>query len=161
HQTALKARATRAKQRAREKQGMKPPEPAAPGQELWNDLQPLLDEEMSRLPDKYRAVLVLCELEGKTGREAARQLGIPEGTAASRVTRARALLAKRLTRYGLAVSGAALAAILSEKAAACVPASVVAATVQGVTRVASGKVLTACAIPAEVAALTEAVLKSM
>jgi RNA polymerase sigma factor (sigma-70 family) len=162
HQTALKARTTRAKQRAREKQGMTPPEPAVPGQELWNDLQPILDEEMSRLPDKYRAVLVLCELEGKTGREAARQLGIPEGTAASRLARARALLAKRLTRYGLAVSGATLAATLSEKAsAACAPASLLAATVQGVTQVASGKVLTACAIPAEVAALTEAVLKSM
>src|SRR5437763_13337739 len=49
HQTALKARATRAKQRAREKQGMDIPEPAAPEQQLWNDLQPILDGEMSRL----------------------------------------------------------------------------------------------------------------
>jgi RNA polymerase sigma factor (sigma-70 family) len=162
HQTALKARATRAKQRAREKQAMDIPEPAAPEQQLWNDLQPILDQEMSRLPDKYRAVLVLCDLEGKTGREAAGQLGLPEGTVASRLARARALLAKRLTRYGLAVSGGTLAALLSEKAAsACVPASVVSSTIQAVLQVAAGKALTACAIPARVVALTEAVLKAL
>src|SRR5437667_7957237 len=111
HQTALKARATRAKLRAREKQVMEMPQPAAPEQQLWNDLQPILDEEMSRLPDKYRAVLVLCELQGKTGREAARQLGVPEGTVASRRARARTLLARRLARRGLAVSGDTLAAV--------------------------------------------------
>jgi RNA polymerase sigma factor (sigma-70 family) len=162
HQTALKARATRAKQRAREKQGMALPEPVAPEQQLWNDLQPILDAEMSRLPDRYRAVLVLCDLEGKTGREAARQLGVPEGTVASRLARARALLARRLTRYGLALSGAALAAILSEKAAsACVPASVVSSTIEGIALLAAGNALTARALPANVAALTEAVLRAM
>src|SRR5436190_23196360 len=64
HQTALKARATRTKRRAREKQVMEMPEPAVTEQQLWNDLQVVLDEELSRLPDKYRTVLVLCELEG-------------------------------------------------------------------------------------------------
>jgi RNA polymerase sigma factor (sigma-70 family) len=162
HQTALKARATRAKQRAREMQVMELPEPATPAQQLWNDLQPILDQELSGLPDKYRAVFVLCELEGKTGREAARQLGVPEGTVASRLARARALLAKRLARYGLAVSGATLAALLSEQAASgCVPASVVSSTINAVTLVAAGNAVTAGAIPAKVAALTEAVLKAM
>src|SRR5204862_5292968 len=82
HQTALKARATAAKRRAREKQMLDMPEPVAPQQEPWPDLQPLLDQELSRLPDPYRVVIVLCELEGKTRKEAARQLGWPEGTVA-------------------------------------------------------------------------------
>src|SRR4249920_3512865 len=64
HQTALKARATAAKRRTRERQAAEMPEPAVTEQELWHDLQPLLDEELSRLPDKYRTVIVLCGLEG-------------------------------------------------------------------------------------------------
>jgi len=71
HQTALKARATTAKRRTREKQGPAMPEPPVEQQNLWDDLQPLLDQELSRLPDKYRAVIVQCDLEGKTRKEAA------------------------------------------------------------------------------------------
>ncbi|MBV8430290.1 MAG: sigma-70 family RNA polymerase sigma factor, partial [Solirubrobacterales bacterium] len=95
-QTALKARATTARRRAREKQVTAMPEPAPERRESRHDLQPLLDEELSRLPDKYRAVIVLCDLEGKTRKEVARQLGWPEGTVAGRLARARAVLAKRL-----------------------------------------------------------------
>src|SRR5438874_2261452 len=82
--------------------------------DLWNDLRPLLDRELSRLPAKYRSALVLCDLEGKTRKEAARQLQIPEGTLSSRLTTARARLARRLARHGLVVSGGALAVVLSE-----------------------------------------------
>src|SRR5579872_1598673 len=82
HQTALKARATAAKRKARERQVMEMPEPAMTQQDPWHDLQPLLDEELSRLPDKYRAVIVLCDLEGKTRKEVAVQLDCPEGTVA-------------------------------------------------------------------------------
>jgi RNA polymerase sigma factor (sigma-70 family) len=71
-QTALKARATTAKRRAREKQVLAMPEPAFEPQELWDDVRPLLDRELGRLPDKYRAVLILCDLEGRTRKEAAR-----------------------------------------------------------------------------------------
>ena len=159
-QTALNARSMRTKRRAREKQMTDMLEPAAPEQQLWNDLQPILDEEMSRLPDKYRAVLVLCELEGKTGRQAAQQLGVPEGTVASRVARARALLAKRMARHGLAVSGGTFAAMLSE-AAACAPVAVVSSTIKTVTLVAAGNAFSSCAIPTKVAAITEGVLKAM
>src|SRR5262249_55843876 len=69
------------------------------------DLRPLLDEELTRLPAKYRAPLVLCDLEGRTRKEAAQQLGLAEGTVASRQARARVMLAKRLTRHGVALSG--------------------------------------------------------
>src|SRR5262245_49736137 len=94
HQTALKARATTAKRRARERQVTDMPEPGVTDHDLWRDLQPLLDQELSRLPDRYRVAVVLCDLEGKTRKEAARQLGVPEGTLAARLARGRVLLAK-------------------------------------------------------------------
>src|SRR5687767_13032638 len=107
HQTAVKARATAAKKARREKQVTAMPEPAATGQDSWNDLLPILDQELSRLPEIYRAAVVLCELEGRTRKEAARQLGVPERTLAARVARGRALLAKRLSRRGVVLSAAA------------------------------------------------------
>src|SRR5579871_5932867 len=62
HQTALNARAAAARRSAREKQVTAMPEPVGEQQQLWDDLQPLLDQELNRLPAKYRAVLVLCDL---------------------------------------------------------------------------------------------------
>src|SRR5262249_47137566 len=162
HQTALKARATAAKRRARERQVMEMPEPAVAGQDLWPDLLPLLDKELSRLPDKYRVAVVLCDLEGKTRKEAARQLGLPEGTVASRLMRARAMLAKLLVRHGVPVSGGALALVLSQKAsAAWVPTSVGSSTIKAATLLAAGPAAATGVIPAQVAALTEGVLKTM
>jgi RNA polymerase sigma factor (sigma-70 family) len=93
HQTALQARRTAARRRAREKQVTEMPEPAVTQEDQWRELQKLLDEELSRLPDKYRGVVVMCDLEGETRSEAARHLGLPEGTVASRLARARIMLA--------------------------------------------------------------------
>jgi RNA polymerase sigma factor (sigma-70 family) len=161
-QTARKARATAARRKGRERQVTEMPEPAAGGQEAWRELQPLLDEELGRLPDTYRAVIVLCDLEGKTRKEAARQLGVPEGTVAGRLARARGLLAKRLTRRGLALSGGALAALLSQNvAAAGVPASVASSTITAACLVAAGQAAAAGVISASAAALAEGVLRAM
>jgi RNA polymerase sigma factor (sigma-70 family) len=162
HQTALKARATTAKRRTRERQVTAMPEPAVAEQDLWRDLQPLLDEELIRLPDKYRAVIVLCDLEGKTRKEAARQLGVPEGTVAGRLARARTMLAKRLTQRGVALSGGVLAAVLSHKAASAgVPTSVAYSTIKAAGLLAAGQAAATALISAKVAALTEGVLKAM
>lgn len=147
HQTALKARATLAKRNGREKHVGTLPEPAAPRHETRRDLQQLLDEELTRLPDRYRAVIVLCDLEGKTRKEAARHLGCPEGTVAGRLARARVMLAKRLARYGFAVSGG----VIAMNTASALPASVVAATLEAAAGHESAKV----------AALTEGVLRIM
>jgi RNA polymerase sigma factor (sigma-70 family) len=162
HQTALKARATAARRKERERQVTQMPEPAVSEQDLWRDLQPLLDDELRRLPDKYRAVLVLCDLEGKTRREVAQQLGRPEGTVAGRLARARAMLAKRLAQRGVALSGAVLAVVLSRKvASAGVPTSVVSSTIRAVSLLAARQAAASGVISAKVAALTEGVLKTM
>jgi RNA polymerase sigma factor (sigma-70 family) len=161
HQTALLARRTAARKAARERQVTQMPDPAAEQPDQWSDLRPLLDQELSRLPDKYRAVVVLCDLEGKTRKDVARMLGCPEGTVAGRLARARAMLAKRLARHGLAVSGGALAAALSQQAtSAGVPASVVSCTIKAARLLAAGPAA-AGVISANVAALTEGVLKTM
>jgi RNA polymerase sigma factor (sigma-70 family) len=162
HQTALKARATAARRKERERQVTEMPEPAAAEQDFWRDLQPLLDEELSRLPDKYRSVIVLCDLEEKTRKQAARQLGCPEGTVGGWLARARVMLAKRLAQRGVALSGGALAAVLSQNvASAGVPTTVVSSTIKAATLFAAGQVAATGAIPVKVAALTEGVLKAM
>jgi RNA polymerase sigma factor (sigma-70 family) len=161
HQTAIKARATVAKRKRRERQMTEMPEPAGVEQNLWNDVQPLLDQELSRLPDKYRGVIVLCDLEGKTRKEVAGQLGCAEGTVASRLARARIMLAKRLTGRGIALSGGALTAVMAQQAAtAGVPNSVVDSTIKAASLLAAGKAAVG-AISGKVAALMEGVMKAM
>lgn len=160
HQTALKARATIAKRRTRERQVREMLEPEATQQQVWHDLQPLLDEELSRLPDKYRVPIVLCDLEGKTRNEAAQLLGCPEGTVAGRLARARVMLAKRLAQRGVTLSGGALAAVLAEKVlSADVPTSVVSSTIKVASLLAAGKA--AGEVSVKVAALAEGVVKTM
>jgi RNA polymerase sigma factor (sigma-70 family) len=163
HQTALKARAMTARRRTREKQVTAMPEPEAVQQDLWNDLQPLLDQELSRLPGKYRTVIVVCDLDGRTRKEAARQLKLPEGTVASRLATARAMLAKRLTRPELALSAGALAAMLSEHAASAgLPISVVSATIKAAGLYAAGGTAAATGgISMKAIALAETVLKNL
>jgi RNA polymerase sigma factor (sigma-70 family) len=160
--TALKARGTTAKRQARERQVADMPELAANEQNRANDLRAVLDDALGWLPDKYRVALVLCDLEGQTRKDAARQLGLPEGTLAGRLTRGRALLARRLARHGLAVSVGTLAAALAEEAAAAdVPAPVLASTIKTVTLVAAGRTVAPGLVSARVADLTEGVTRTM
>jgi RNA polymerase sigma factor (sigma-70 family) len=159
--TALKARTTAARRKERERQLPEMPEPAVAEQDRWRDLEPLLDEALSCLPDKYRAVIVLCDLEGKTRKEAARQLRVPEGTVAGRLARARTMLAKRLARHGLAVTSGALAVVLAQDlASAAVPTPVLLTTIKAATLLAAQQSRSGI-ISAKVALLTERVLRTM
>ena len=64
------------------------------------DLEAVVHEEIDRLPEHYRAPLVLCDLEGCTHDQAARHLGLPVGTVKSRQARGRERLRARLIRRG-------------------------------------------------------------
>ncbi|GEM_PF-1776022 len=162
YQTALKARSTAARRGMRERQVSPMPEPAAANPTVQRDLQLSLDQELERLPTKYRAAIVLCDLEGKTRQEAARQLGRPEGTLSGWLTRGRALLAKRLTRRGVLLSGGALTALLSQQAAsACPPASVAATTILAASLATLGRAAAGCAASNTAAVLVEGVLHGM
>jgi RNA polymerase sigma factor (sigma-70 family) len=152
YRTSLAAKAQSAKRRAREAQVHDMPHPAAPEQ-LWHDLAPVLDRELSRLPDKYRLPVVLCDLEGRGRQEVSQQLRLAEGTLSSRLARGRKLLAGRLARHGFALSAGALALALAPAAAAgTTPPALIASTVQAAI---------AGVIAAPVAGLVEGVLQAM
>ncbi len=154
YRTSLEARAINARRRARERQVEDMPHPEVRPAES-QDWRPWLDLELNRLPEKYRAVIVACDLEGQSRKDAARSLGLAEGTISSRLARGRRLLAKRLSRYGISLSGGALAVALSEGAtSAHVSASLVLTT----AKAASGPV---SAVAASVGILTKGVLQAM
>jgi RNA polymerase sigma factor (sigma-70 family) len=158
YRTSLEARAVNVRRRTRERQVHDMPHP-----EVWppdvQDWRPWLDQELNRLPERYRAVIVACDLESRPRREAARQLGIAEGTLSSRLARGRRLLAKRLVPYGLSLPGATLAAVLCEGAASAqVPAALVSTTTKAALLVAAGELT---AVSAASAILMKGVLKSM
>ena len=161
YRTALRARDRRSRR------GAFPPcdlnaLPARPAEDAsWRDLRPVLDEEVSRLPEKYRAAFVLCHIEGRTNEEAARELGCPVGTVLSRLARARQQLRHRLTRRGVTLAaGAVAAAIGGEAAAAVVPAALVRTAVSAAALVAAGQSL-AGVVSNEVVVLTEGVVRAM
>ena len=134
---------------------------ATPKENDIADLLPVLDEELARLPEKYRLPIVLCDLEGQTRKAAAQQLRWPEGSVASRLARGRQLLAERLTKRRVSLPAGALAAALASNAVASswnTGPRVVAAATQ---YLASGSFMGANAVSANVLALTQGALKTM
>jgi RNA polymerase sigma factor (sigma-70 family) len=156
--TALKARAKHARRREKERHMARSEAVAA---ESSPESHALLDQELQGLPEHYRVPIILCELEGRTHQETARQLGCPIGTLSGRLSRARSMLARRLTRRGLTLSAAGLAASLGRDAtAAFVNQSLVGMTVKAATQVAAGQAA-AGIVSSQVAALTEGVVRAM
>jgi RNA polymerase sigma factor (sigma-70 family) len=162
YHTALKARDSAMKRRAKEAQWRPPAGPEDLPAGLGTDWQLFLDQELSRLPDRYREAVVLCDLQGKTRREAARQLGVPEGTLSGRLTTARRMLARRLARQGLVLGAGSLATVLAQaQAGARVPVALALSTARAATFFAAGQAATPGAVSSQVAALTKGVLQSM
>ncbi|HVL15728.1 MAG TPA: sigma-70 family RNA polymerase sigma factor, partial [Gemmata sp.] len=162
YRTALKARGVLARRRSREKQVVVMPEPPAthtPPE--WADLQPVIDEELSRLPEKLRGPVVLCDIEGRPQREVAKHLGVPPATLATRLAAARRTLAQRLTKRGVALSGGAVAGLLTiHGSAAAVPHALAHGLARAAEAVAAGGAVSTL-VSANAVQLSEGVLRMM
>jgi len=157
---ARKARA-RAVACRRWESGAARPEAVPPDDLTWGEVRSALDEELSRLPDRWRLPLVLCYLEGRTLDEAADLLGWSKSTLRRRLGQARVALASRLKGRGIAWSAALPAVLASESLTATVASlTCVDSTVAVALAVVNGQSV-ALAASAKVAALTEGVLATM
>jgi RNA polymerase sigma factor (sigma-70 family) len=152
YRLALRARANAARRRAEEaRAALSRPEATVPTG-AGDDLLVAVDEELHRLPERHRAPLVLCYLEGRTNDQAAEALGCPRGSMAWRLARARDLLRERLVRRGLLFPAAGLvAALAGASASAAVPAPLLHATARAAVWFASGA---ASPAPVSAAAVT-------
>ncbi len=156
--------ANRRRRREREVSPEEHPEPSVRDDPDRMEAPRIVQEELGRLPERLRAPLVLCYLEGMTHELAARELCCPVGTVRSRLARARALLHRRITRRGIAIPAAALAAVLeSSSRASVVPPHLPRSLIQLATRFASGSgsIGGGVGASASVAILLEGVLKVM
>src|SRR5262245_4655085 len=153
YHTALKTRAASVKRREKERHAR----PAANSNHaIDRDVVAILDRELQRLPEKYRAPLVLCELEGRSRKDAAALLGIPDGTLSSRLAAAKKRLARRLAHVG--APAAALTAAIADGATAA-PPTLLDTTAESAALLATAG--HAGLIPPKLILLTEGVMKSM
>jgi len=153
YRTALEGRRMAARRRAREAPLAESVQPAIESGDPTADLSDLLDRELSRLPDRLRLLVVLCDLEGRTRRQVAKQLGIPDGTLSNRLATARRLLARRLASRGVSLPAGGLAVFLAREGSSSVPNSLLNATVRGA--------IVSPTASAAVSALTREVEKAM
>jgi RNA polymerase sigma factor (sigma-70 family) len=130
---------------------------------VWQDLRPVLDGELQRLPGKYRTAVVLCYLEGLSAEEVAQRLGCPRGTILSRLARGRERLRSRLTRRGLALSAGLLAVLLAQCSSASTPlvTAFIHSTAKAACSFAAGRRTAAGLVPGRSAELARAVLHGM
>ncbi len=163
HRVAVRARVNASRRRARERPGAEEAAMEPMNDRDQQELFSVLDEEIVRLPEKYRSAVVLCYIEGRTHEEAAFRLGCPVGTVKSRLYGARERLRIRLTRRGLAPSVLFLGATLLHRRPVCeaVPAPLVGETVRVAAGLSMTGKLATGVVSASVAKLTEEVLKLM
>jgi RNA polymerase sigma factor (sigma-70 family) len=159
---AMRARAQAATRRQRERQAADMAHTKPDDALTCKELRSVLDEEVARLPEKYRAAVVLCHLEGKSYDAAARELGWPKTSLASRLAKAHELLRTQLTRRGFALPAAAIAAALAENAtASSVAALSTINIVKAAMSVAAGKAIADGLLSAHALALAEQATKSI
>jgi RNA polymerase sigma factor (sigma-70 family) len=155
--TAREANRMSTRRRSRERPLEGTPDPCVAPSDP-QDWRPVLDQALAALPEQYREVIVLCCLQEQTRRQAARRLGIPEGTLSWRLASAKKMLAHQLARRGVAPAGAAVAVLAAGAAVAQVPPALVRPTAKAAILAMTGQ-LPAAAAPA--AALTKEVLNTM
>jgi RNA polymerase sigma factor (sigma-70 family) len=159
---ALRSRSEAARRRVHHQQATRavedvPVRPAHPTE--FDDVIGIIDEEVARLPGRYRDAVVLCDLEGRSYTEAASRLRCPLGTVQSRLARGRARLRSRLIRRGLAPL--ALESFLIEGGSAAVPDLLAEATIRTAIALAAGKVGVAGAVSVTAVALASSAMRSM
>ena len=159
---AKRARANVRRRLARERLGLERIDAASPDTAGKTaeaaDIQSILAEELGKLPTRFQAPIVLCDLEGSSHEVAAQLLGCPVGTVKSRLSRARARLRTGLIRRGLGQPNPSTIVLLSPLA---VPQRLVEATSQSARALVLGRLSTTPIISAAVATLTEGVLRTM
>ncbi len=161
YRVAVRARANAARRTAHERQAASMPK-TEPTPVPDRELREVLDEEINRLPEKYRAPLILCYLEGKTNEQAARQLGCPVGSMSWRLARGREMLRQRLSRRQLAFSPLMFPPVLAQHtSSAALPSVLVKATVQVAVNVAQGGAVAGGSTAAAAHALAEETLKAL
>jgi RNA polymerase sigma factor (sigma-70 family) len=162
YRTAMKARRDAAKRRAHETQAVRAQD-VGPSEEIdGQDLRAVVDEEINRLPQRYRVPVVLCYLQGQTNAEAARRLGCSRGTIATLLARARDKLRRRLTQRGIGLSvGVALGTLNSTMQGGTVPLVLANVTVKAATLLSAGHTQAAGALAAQAVALAKGVSKAM
>jgi RNA polymerase sigma factor (sigma-70 family) len=157
---AQRLRATSSRRSAREKSAPLLPARDAFQEVLWAELQAALDHELSLLPKKYRLPIVLCDLQGLSIRDATTSLSWKQGTLAGRLARGRLLLAERLRRRGLTLSGGALATLLAQSAASAgIPATVVRTAVEKALAVGACAPPITVKVPAAIASFVEETMR--
>jgi RNA polymerase sigma factor (sigma-70 family) len=155
---ALRARGTLAKRASREIPCEDYAQPDIGQSNFEDDWRPILDEEIHRLPAKYRLPVVLCHLQGRTLADAARSLGCPRGTVAVRLMRGRERLRARLIRRGVVLSAGLSTSLASHHA---VSAAQTRSTVQIALAQLGGRSAVTAAIPKSILSLTEGALHAM
>jgi RNA polymerase sigma factor (sigma-70 family) len=157
YRTAHRARAASLRHRSAGAEQVHDSEDTREGADAFTiDLRPLLHEELGRLPDRYRAPIVLCHLEGKTHEQAARLLNWPVGTLSGRLSRGRQLLRSRLQRRGVCAPIAIFTAPWHTASQSGLTAPLAESTYQTAIRFVASQ-----SLPTSVLSLTQGVLKMM
>ena len=157
YRVAKDSRRSALRRLGRERPVGEPPDAAAPGCDSFDDrdVRAVIDDELRRLPAKYRDLLVACDLEGRPRQPVAEALGIPEGTLSSRLTAARRMLADRLSRRGVAPAVAAAVAAGGPVVDACEVPRALLASAARIGCDATG------AVPEAVASLADGAIRAM
>jgi RNA polymerase sigma factor (sigma-70 family) len=161
YRVAARIRARSARRPAEERKTARPEALESSCDIERHELRGILDEEIGRLPEKYRRPVVLCYLEGQTHEQAARRLHCTEGAVRGRLDRARERLKSRLTRRGVAPSTGLIASVLAgDTASASVPASWIVGTVATLGRAATARAVSAT-VSAAALELADGVFRAM